>query len=192
MAIEAMFDEDRKVLFITVSGTWPTLPEIIAERSRLILAGYVRESVVELVDARTVRRGIPNLSQMKAILNAIGKMPHKRRVAARRAHGRPAAARARLSPSRGNILTGKSITMRITTKGQVTIPLEIREKHGFHPHTEVEFVVERGRVFLKRKKGSISRVDRMMDHFRNAPKMRVSSKALLAVLRDEPDELNSD
>jgi hypothetical protein len=78
MPIEARFDDRRSILFITVSGTWPTLPEIVAERSRLILAGYIREGVVELVDARTVRRGIPNLSQMKAILNAVGALPHKR------------------------------------------------------------------------------------------------------------------
>ena len=32
--------------------------------------------------------------------------------------------------------------MRITTKGQVTIPQDIRERFGLLPHTEVEFVVE--------------------------------------------------
>ena len=36
--------------------------------------------------------------------------------------------------------------MRITAKGQVTIPQEIRERAGLLPHTEVEFVVERGGV----------------------------------------------
>jgi AbrB family looped-hinge helix DNA binding protein len=32
--------------------------------------------------------------------------------------------------------------MRITEKGQVTIPVEIRERFGLLPHTEVEFVVD--------------------------------------------------
>ena len=32
--------------------------------------------------------------------------------------------------------------MRITSKGQVTIPKAIREKLGFLPHTEVDFVLE--------------------------------------------------
>jgi AbrB family looped-hinge helix DNA binding protein len=32
--------------------------------------------------------------------------------------------------------------MRITSKGQVTIPQEIRERTGLLPDTEVEFVVE--------------------------------------------------
>lgn len=31
--------------------------------------------------------------------------------------------------------------MKITPKGQVTIPIEIREKLGFLPHSEVEFEI---------------------------------------------------
>ena len=78
MPIDVRFDDDRRLLHITLTGSWPTLPEIVAERSRLILAGHIRPGVVELVDARAVTRGIPNLSQMQAILHAIGKPPHKR------------------------------------------------------------------------------------------------------------------
>ena len=36
--------------------------------------------------------------------------------------------------------------MHITTKGQVTIPQHIRDKFGFLPHTEVEFVEENGKI----------------------------------------------
>ena len=32
--------------------------------------------------------------------------------------------------------------MRITSKGQVTIPLKIRQAAGFLPHTEVAFVLD--------------------------------------------------
>ena len=38
--------------------------------------------------------------------------------------------------------------MRITSKGQVTIPQEIREKAGLLPNTEVEFKLANGRVTL--------------------------------------------
>lgn len=38
--------------------------------------------------------------------------------------------------------------MRITSKGQVTIPQAIREKAGLLPNTEVEFIYERGGVRL--------------------------------------------
>src|SRR5688500_5319061 len=82
MPIDVKFDDDRKLLHVTLSGSWPTLPEIVAERSRLILAGMIRTGVVELIDARGVTKGIPNLSQMQAILHAIGKPPHKRALVA--------------------------------------------------------------------------------------------------------------
>ncbi len=37
--------------------------------------------------------------------------------------------------------------MRITTKGQVTIPREVREKMGFLPHSEAEIVMEEYRRY---------------------------------------------
>ena len=38
--------------------------------------------------------------------------------------------------------------MRVTTKGQVTIPLHIREKLGITPSSEVDFIEEGGKVVL--------------------------------------------
>lgn len=43
--------------------------------------------------------------------------------------------------------------MKITEKGQITIPIEIREKLGFLPHTEVEFEVIGGGALRLKKKG---------------------------------------
>lgn len=40
--------------------------------------------------------------------------------------------------------------MRITSKGQVTIPIEIRESAGLMPGTEVEFVMDGDKVQLRR------------------------------------------
>ena len=40
--------------------------------------------------------------------------------------------------------------MRITSKGQVTIPQELRERHGFTPGTEVEFVEDGAVLQLKK------------------------------------------
>jgi AbrB family looped-hinge helix DNA binding protein len=42
--------------------------------------------------------------------------------------------------------------MRITSKGQVTIPIEIREQVGLLPGTEVEFNVDGAGVRLTRSK----------------------------------------
>ncbi|MGL5116535.1 MAG: AbrB/MazE/SpoVT family DNA-binding domain-containing protein [Beijerinckiaceae bacterium] len=36
--------------------------------------------------------------------------------------------------------------MRVTSKGQVTIPQHIRERHGLLPNTEIEFVEDAGGV----------------------------------------------
>ncbi len=41
--------------------------------------------------------------------------------------------------------------MRVTSKGQVTIPRHIREKLGIAPNSEVEFFEEGERVYLLRK-----------------------------------------
>jgi len=41
--------------------------------------------------------------------------------------------------------------MRITSKGQVTIPQDIRERFGLLPHTEVEFIAEDGSVRIVKK-----------------------------------------
>ena len=81
--------------------------------------------------------------------------------------------------------------MRITSKGQVTIPQEIREQLGLLPLTEVEFTVERGRAVIKPKRGAASRAERIVQHLReHGRKMRMSSKELLAMLRDEPSEID--
>lgn len=80
MPIDVSFDEERRLIHVKLTGKWPTLPEIVAERSRLILAGLIRPGVVELVDARGVTKNIPNLSQMQAILHSISKPPDRRAI----------------------------------------------------------------------------------------------------------------
>ena len=41
--------------------------------------------------------------------------------------------------------------MRLTSKGQVTIPQAVRDKAGLQPHSEVEFVVRaNGDVLIRR------------------------------------------
>ena len=41
--------------------------------------------------------------------------------------------------------------MRVTVKGQVTIPEHIREKLGIRPQSEVDFIEECGRGYLVKK-----------------------------------------
>ncbi len=44
--------------------------------------------------------------------------------------------------------------MRVTSKGQVTIPIKIREKLGLLPNTEVEFSVHGNNAIIKRAANS--------------------------------------
>lgn len=81
--------------------------------------------------------------------------------------------------------------MRITSKGQVTIPQQIREKLGLHPETEVEFTVEGGAAVLRPKRHA-SIGARTVERLKQGPKMIMSSKELLALLRDPPDEIDAD
>ena len=50
--------------------------------------------------------------------------------------------------------------MRVTTKGQVTIPKHVREQAGIRAGTEIEFAVEGDVVTLKRVPASAGRRSR--------------------------------
>jgi AbrB family looped-hinge helix DNA binding protein len=58
--------------------------------------------------------------------------------------------------------------MRVTSKGQVTIPQEIREKTGLLPDTEVEFEYLRGRVTLRPVGKPQSRARRAIERLRGS------------------------
>jgi AbrB family looped-hinge helix DNA binding protein len=73
--------------------------------------------------------------------------------------------------------------MRITSKGQVTIPIEIREKMGLLPDTEVQFEVERNSVRLK-KAGSQSRRSRdLIARLRGKGNVRMTTDEIMALTR---------
>jgi len=43
--------------------------------------------------------------------------------------------------------------MRVTTKGQVTIPKGVREALGISPETEIDFVEDKGRFYIVKTDG---------------------------------------
>ena len=73
--------------------------------------------------------------------------------------------------------------MKITTKGQVTIPQEIRKRLGFLPHTEVDFEVRGDEVVLKKAQVS-RRGHRIVEHLRGRGDVRMSTEEILAFTRD--------
>ena len=56
--------------------------------------------------------------------------------------------------------------MRITSKGQVTIPNAIRKQAGLMPNTEVEFEFRDGTVILRAKIGT--RGEQLIERLRGA------------------------
>jgi AbrB family looped-hinge helix DNA binding protein len=77
--------------------------------------------------------------------------------------------------------------MRLTTKGQVTIPLEIRQKLGLEPWTEVEFELDGNSVRLRKKAGSDNRGARLLAALQRAPRPKpgMTTDQLMALTRGE-------
>ena len=72
--------------------------------------------------------------------------------------------------------------MRVTTKGQVTIPQHIREKLGITPATEVDFVEEKDRVYLVKRKGKKA-VTRKFVKLRGAATVKMTTDEIMALTR---------
>jgi AbrB family looped-hinge helix DNA binding protein len=87
-------------------------------------------------------------------------------------------------------LTARGKNMRITSKGQVTIPQVIREAAGLLPHTEVEFTIDGDVVTIARAKstGEPRRGKRLVDLLLNAATANhdISTDEILDWSRSEP------
>ena len=78
--------------------------------------------------------------------------------------------------------------MRITIKGQVTIPKDIRERHGLLPGTEVRFVEDGDVVRIERADQPPSRGRGIVDAMRAAaarrgPPERLTTDEIMALTR---------
>ena len=74
--------------------------------------------------------------------------------------------------------------MRVTTKGQVTIPQPIREKMGITPNTEVDFVEENGRVYLTTKMVAFTKQNRFR-LYRGVATVKMSTNDIISLMRGE-------
>ena len=75
--------------------------------------------------------------------------------------------------------------MRITSKGQVTIPQAIRERLGLLPDTEVEFEIDRDAVRMKRATAP-RRIDRgraLIEHMRGRGSRRITTDQIMKLTR---------
>jgi AbrB family looped-hinge helix DNA binding protein len=76
------------------------------------------------------------------------------------------------------------MTMRVTTKGQVTIPQHIREKLGITPATEVDFVEDEGRIFLVKRKDEEATM-RKFTKLRGSATVKMTTSEIMALTRSE-------
>lgn len=72
--------------------------------------------------------------------------------------------------------------MRVTTKGQVTIPQEIRKKLGITPAVEVDFIEEKDRVYLVKKKGDPAKTTKF-GKLRGTAKVKMTTDEIMALTR---------
>lgn len=73
--------------------------------------------------------------------------------------------------------------MRLTSKGQVTIPLDIRERLGLLPQTEVEFEVDGDAVRIRPARRSTARGDALIARMRGVAPRGLTTDQIMALTR---------
>lgn len=75
--------------------------------------------------------------------------------------------------------------MKITSKGQVTIPKDVRDRHGLLPGTEVRFIDDGDEVRLVKAEGSRRRGRQLVERMRGRATTRLSTDEIMALTRDD-------
>jgi AbrB family looped-hinge helix DNA binding protein len=75
--------------------------------------------------------------------------------------------------------------MRITSKGQVTIPISIREELGSLPNSEVEFGIEGDALRLQKVNTENRRAKRIVSQLRGKTTVGMSTEKIMALTRGE-------
>lgn len=75
--------------------------------------------------------------------------------------------------------------MRITSKGQVTIPLAIRRAAGLLPNCEVNFKVEGKKVILLKAARQPHRGESLIQRLRGRGSVKMTTDEIMALTRGE-------
>ena len=75
--------------------------------------------------------------------------------------------------------------MRLTSKGQVTIPQEIRERLGLLPYSEVEFEVDGDSVRIRKARRSTGRGAALIARMRGTAKPGMRTDEIMKLTRGE-------
>lgn len=75
--------------------------------------------------------------------------------------------------------------MRVTSKGQVEIPRDIRHRLGIASQSEVEFVVEGNTVVLRKAQGEPTRIKLLVETLRGRATVKIPTDEIMALTRGE-------
>jgi AbrB family looped-hinge helix DNA binding protein len=75
--------------------------------------------------------------------------------------------------------------VRLNSKGQVTIPANLRERHGLHEGDELDVVDDGDTLRITRVPGSTSHGERLVRRIRGRATTTMSTDQLLSLLRGE-------
>ncbi len=75
------------------------------------------------------------------------------------------------------------MTRKVTTRGQITIPLEIRERLGIQPGTVVEFELRDDAVLVRKRRDVGGRGAELVARLREAATTRLSTDEIMRLTR---------
>lgn len=75
--------------------------------------------------------------------------------------------------------------MRITSKGQVTIPQEMRDRYSLHPQTNVEFEPADGGVLVRPARTRRRRMREWVQRTRGAATVKVTTEQVMRLTRGD-------
>ncbi len=77
--------------------------------------------------------------------------------------------------------------MKVTSKGQITIPADLRDEYGFLPHSELKW--ERGKkgLILKKAKSSRRRGEGIIKHMKGSSTIKMKTDDIMRLTRGDND-----
>lgn len=76
------------------------------------------------------------------------------------------------------------LTMRVTEKGQVTIPKELRDALGIGAGTEVEFTRADDSIVVRKVRGRSARGNHLIERLRGSGDVAMTTEEIMALTRE--------
>jgi len=73
--------------------------------------------------------------------------------------------------------------MRVSTKGQVTIPLDIRDQLGLLPNTEIFMIARGNRIIIEKKSNTSARGKYILNRMTGKASVKMSTDEIMKITR---------